>query len=274
MAAQYFTALRDTLLPKLLSGEVRVREAEGGMKILFLDESGDHNLSIIDPQYPLFVLGGIIVDKDYAEGPLTEAVQTFKRRIFGREDLILHTADITRNRNGFEQLQDTAFRQRFYRELNDLMRNLEYMVVACVIRKEDHLSRYGVAALDPYLMSLDILVERFCFEIGSITDGGVIVAERRGPTLDAQLELAWLNLKVQGTRYIQAVDIDDRIKGLSLRRKQDNIAGLQLADLVVTPIGRYILGKPVREDFRIVEEKLRRNHQGDYDSFGLVVLPR
>ena len=210
---------------------------------------------------------------DYAEGPLTEAVQAFKRRIFGRDDLILHTADITRNRNGFEQLQDTAFRQRFYHELNDLMRYLEYMVVACVIRKEDHLARYGVAALDPYLMSLDVLVERFCFEIGPTTDGGVIVAERRGPTLDAQLELAWLNLKVQGTRHIQAVDIDDRIKGLSLRRKQDNIAGLQLADLVVTPIGRYVLGKPIREDFRIVEEKLRRNHQGNYDGFGLVVLP-
>jgi len=37
------------------------------VKILFLDESGDHNLSIIDPQYPLFVLGGVIVDMDYAD---------------------------------------------------------------------------------------------------------------------------------------------------------------------------------------------------------------
>ena len=31
------------------------------MKVLFLDESGDHSLAKIDPQYPLFVLGGIIV---------------------------------------------------------------------------------------------------------------------------------------------------------------------------------------------------------------------
>ncbi len=38
------------------------------MKVLFLDESGDHNLSVIDPQYPMFVLGGVIVDKAYAEG--------------------------------------------------------------------------------------------------------------------------------------------------------------------------------------------------------------
>jgi len=32
------------------------------MKVLFLDESGDHSLNVIDPQYPVFVLGGVIVD--------------------------------------------------------------------------------------------------------------------------------------------------------------------------------------------------------------------
>jgi hypothetical protein len=38
------------------------------MKMLFLDESGDHNLAIIDPQYPVFVLGGVVLEKSYAEG--------------------------------------------------------------------------------------------------------------------------------------------------------------------------------------------------------------
>jgi hypothetical protein len=91
------------------------------MKILFLDESGDHNLSVIDPQYPLFVLGGVIVDQAYAEGEMAERIRDFKLRIFGREDLILHTADITRNRNGFEQMKDPPFRERFYAELNALI---------------------------------------------------------------------------------------------------------------------------------------------------------
>lgn len=39
------------------------------MKVLFLDESGDHNLAVIDPSYPLFVLGGVIVEQRYAEVP-------------------------------------------------------------------------------------------------------------------------------------------------------------------------------------------------------------
>lgn len=244
------------------------------MKILFLDESGDHNLAIIDPQYPLFVLGGVMVDKAYAEGPMTEAVQDFKRRLFGRDDIILHTADITRNRNGFEAMKNAAFRERFYAELNELMRSLDYKVVACAIRKDEHIARYGVAALDPYLLSLDLLVERFAFDVGNVSGGGLIVAERRDPTLDHELELAWLNLKIQGTRYQQAKDIEKRILAMNLRAKSENIAGLQLADLVVTPIGRHVLGKPSKEDFEIVRAKLRRSRAGVAEGYGLVVLPK
>ncbi|OHC73571.1 MAG: hypothetical protein A3G18_07945 [Rhodospirillales bacterium RIFCSPLOWO2_12_FULL_58_28] len=244
------------------------------MKVLFLDESGDHNLSVIDPQYPMFVLGGIIVDKDYADGPLTVALNEFKRDIFGRTDIVLHTADITRNRNGFEQLKDEAFRSRFHDRLNAMMRDLCYSVVACAISKDEHLSRYGVAALDPYLLSLDILVERFCSVVGKVSGGGVIVAEKRDTTLDRELELAWLNLKIQGTRYLQASAIEDRILGLNLRAKQDNIAGLQLADLVVSPIGRHLLGKLDKEDWRIVEGKFRRDRRGKVEGYGLVILPK
>jgi Protein of unknown function (DUF3800) len=108
------------------------------MKVLFLDESGDHNLSVIDERYPMFVLGGIIVDKDYAEGELTREVNAFKMALFGRTDIVLHTADITRNRNDFKPMKDAAFRARFYAALNHLMRRLQYSVVACAIRKGEH----------------------------------------------------------------------------------------------------------------------------------------
>jgi len=244
------------------------------MKVLFLDESGDHNLSVIDPQYPMFVLGGVIMDQAYAEGPLTDAMNAFKREMFGRTDIVLHTADITRNRNGFERLQDPLFRKRFCECLNSLMSDLRYTVVACAIRKNDHLARYGVAALDPYLLSLDVLVERFCFDIGRIAGRGVIVAEKRDPTWDRQLELALLNLKIQGTHYLRATVVEQRIVALNLRAKQDNIAGLQLADLVVSPIGRHLLGKPDNDDWRIVNSKLRRSRAGKVEGYGLVVLPK
>jgi hypothetical protein len=243
------------------------------LKALFLDESGDHNLSVIDRQYPLFVLGGVIVDLHYAETVVAAELNALKRELFGREDIVLHTADIVRNKNGFERMMEPAFRQRFFDRLNDVMRRLDYQVVACVIRKDAHLARYALDALDPYLFSLNILVERFGMEIGP-KPGGIIIAERRDEVLDQQLELAWTNLKIKGTRYLSANDISSRIGQMRLRPKIDNVAGLQLADLVVSPIGRYVLGKPVREDFRIVESKFRRNFKGEHKGFGLVVLPK
>lgn len=244
------------------------------MKVLFLDESGDHNLSVIDPQYPMFVLGGVIMEVDYAKGPLTDAMDDFKRRMFGRTDIVLHTADIIRNRNGFERMKDAGFRAEFLDGLNALMRWADYRVVACTVHKTGHLARYGFGAVDPYMLSLDVLVERFCMDVGNVARGGIIVAEKRDPVLDRGLDLAWLNLKINGTRYVQAHDIDNRMAGLALRAKSDNIAGLQLADLVVSPIGRHVLGKPDREDWRIVESKFRRSPKGRIEGYGLVCLPK
>lgn len=244
------------------------------MKALYLDESGDHNLAVIDPQYPLFVLGGVILEQRYAESELPRELDAFKRALFGRTDIVLHTADIVRNRNGFEEMKDAAFRARFLESLNALMQRLRYTVVACAIRKTSHLGRYGLAAADPYLMGLDVLVERFCFDVGPARAGGTIVAERRSSPLDERLEMAWETLKERGTRYVRGGDIGERITGLDLRAKAENLPGLQLADLVVSPIGRHVLGKPEREDWHVVRSKLRCGPRGNTDGYGLVVLPK
>ena len=246
----------------------------GRVKTLYLDESGDHNLIVVDPQYPIFVLGGVIVDQDYAEGPLTEALNGFKREMFGRTDIVLHTADIVRNRNGFEKLADAGLRRAFYDRLNGLMRSLDYTVVACAIRKDEHVKQYGRRARNPYLLSLHVLVERFCYSLGKDPADGTIIAEGRGLIEDRRLEATWTNMQNWGTDYVDAKTINQRITGLSLRPKGDNIPGLQLADLVVSPVARYVLGKPTMEDWRIVESKLRRSDTGATRGFGLIVLPK
>ena len=39
--------------------------------LVFLDESGDDNLQNIDPRYPVFVLGAVVIEKGYRRTPLT-----------------------------------------------------------------------------------------------------------------------------------------------------------------------------------------------------------
>lgn len=79
---------------------------------------------------------------------------------------------------------------------------------------------------------------------------------------------------MQGTRFLRAAQIERRIQSLNLRNKKANLAGLQLADLVVTPIGRKVLKKSIKEDYRIVESKMRKSPHGRIKGYGLVVLPK
>jgi hypothetical protein len=183
---------------------------------------------------------------------------------------------MVRNRNGFEQLAHPELRRRFYAALNALLSDLQFQIVACAIRKDAHLERYGpLAAKDPYHYGLEVLVERLCYEVGNANPGaGMIVAEKRDRFLDRQLKLAWLTLKTGGTRFVKAVQVANRIRGLALRGKESNIAGLQVADLVVTPIGRSLLGKRSLVDYGIIQSKFRCNWRGGYDGLGLVVLPK
>lgn len=242
------------------------------MKIMFLDESGDHNLSLIDPQYPIFVLGGVIVDEYYYYQTIVPLFEKFKLELFNDENIILHTADIGRNRNGFENLKDTTTRHKFIEKLNELMSNLNYKVIACIIRKEEHLKKYGLHALDPYLISLDILVEQFIFEIKN--ENGLIIAESRGTLLDAEIEIAWLNLRLQGTNHVQAKNISNKIQALNIRAKKHNDIGLQLADLVISPIARKAIGKKTNLDYHIVESKLRRSIDNIIEGYGIIDLPK
>jgi hypothetical protein len=152
------------------------------------------------------------------------------------------------------------------------MTDLDYMIVACGIKKDEHLKIYRLAAMDPYMLSLKILVERFVFEINARGGGekGVIVAESRDETLDNQLRLSWIDLRTGGTEYVPASEIREHISELHIKEKSQNIAGLQIADLVVSPIGRHIK----RVQGRVANYQTEIQPRGNYMGFGLVALPQ
>ncbi|HOV39935.1 MAG TPA: DUF3800 domain-containing protein [Spirochaetales bacterium] len=239
---------------------------------LFLDESGDHSLQKIDPQYPVFVLGGLIVNNEDLLSIIEPEIKEFKKSFFGREDIILHTADICRNKNGFEQMKEAYFRNHFLKELNALMARLPYIVVACVIKKNELLQRYQENAKNPYEYALHVLVERFVMEARSRTTHGEIIAESRDHAENKHLLEEWDRVCSMGTSYVRGEEVSQRVKGFSLIEKSKNTIGLQLADLIVSPIGRKIIKKKAREDWEIISGKFRRGEKG-VKGYGLIILP-
>ncbi len=85
-------------------------------------------------------------------------------------------------------------------------------------------------------------------------------------------ERSWQNV-LTGTRYVGRRERADRVRRLALPTNRAGEEGLELADLVASPIGRHVIGKPPREDWVIVSEKLRRR-AGSWRGAGLVVLPQ
>ena len=159
-----------------------------------------------------------------------------------------------------------------YSAINEKMARLPYTALGCVVKKDEHMERYGLAALDPYHLSLHVVVERAFYALGR--QGQLhIVAESRNQHLDQLLEIAFLNLKVQGTRFLPSAELRKISPELHIREKSKNISGLQIADLLVSPMGRYVLGKRAHADWGVIEEKFYR-HREEWEGAGLVVLPK
>jgi hypothetical protein len=246
------------------------------MKVMFLDESGNHDLRKINPNYPVFVLGGVIVDRAHLRNTIEPELQQFKLKHFGRPDVILHTVAMGKGRGDYAFLADPTNRAAFYTDLNALLQRWEYTVVACVFDLPRYIAQSSNPA-DPYRAGLEILIEQFCEELGDELDGGFVCAEKRNPGLDRDLMAAWEDLRTNasGTSDVRSQEIDSKIVDLSLKDKKPNMTGLQLADMVVTPPGRHVARRPTSSNqvqWTVVESKLRRVG-GTYIGAGLIIRP-
>lgn len=188
-----------------------------------------------------------------------------KRGFFGSEKVILHTLEMTRpskyKGDRFAKLIDASFRKEFYKALNKFLEEIKFTLIICIIKKPAHLEKYGLSAIDPYLLSFDTLLNEFIQEIGERKQGKII-AEKRNDNLDNQLEIAWLNLKINGTGSVKGSDIKEKIDSLSMIPRLANESGLQIADLVANPIGRHVLNLKKTErghevEYSILERKLK-----------------
>ena len=88
------------------------------------------------------------------------------------------------------------------------------------------------------MLSLGIVVERFCFALGGSGPQGRILVERRNQRLDRELTIAWDVLRLYGTRYVRPEVLRRRIAAFEFATKATGGGGLEIADLVITPLDR------------------------------------
>ena len=102
--------------------------------IVFVDESGDHGLASIDPNYPMFVLAFCLFEKKTYAEEIAPAVLKFKFKHFGHDQVILHEHDIRKARGPFSFLQNRNLREPFYHDLNLLVEQSKFLLIASAIK--------------------------------------------------------------------------------------------------------------------------------------------
>jgi hypothetical protein len=242
---------------------------------LFLDETGDHGLSFVDKNFPLFLLCGFVID----EGGLKEVeagVEGLKKKYFGTTHVILHSRDIRKCEGAFQILFDLQLKEQFYNDLNIILGRSHYVLIGSAIQKEKHIKKYGKGAKDPYSLSLSFIIERLVFYLDSLKEqtSVKIIVEQRGRKEDHILLSHFNSIMDRGTYYVGADRLRERIKGFSFHNKHTNITGLQLADLCAYPLARYLLyPKEPYIPFTIIKDKIYRNNKGEFLGWGLKMFP-
>jgi hypothetical protein len=241
--------------------------------IVYVDESGDHGLSSIDPNYPVFVLAFCLFEKSAYAEQVTTQITNFKFEYFGHDQVVLHERDIRKQKGSFRILFDEDMRKAFMQDLSEIVEDAPFTLVASAIDKRDLKNRYADPD-NPYHLALAFGLERLYLDLTrgeGCEDGSLhVVFEERGKREDENLEL----------EFRRVVDADNnRLEtrlpfNVVFSDKESNSAGLQLADLVARPIGRHLL-KPQQPNraYEIIEEKFRRSPRGEIDDWGLKVFP-
>jgi hypothetical protein len=245
--------------------------------LVFIDECGSH--SFAPDAFPAFALAAVIVRE--SDWPAFDKTwRKWKASKLGSADVIVHEPDVRRG--------DWPFggdgRADKLATLAQLIAELEFTAIVCVIRREAYAGTYGSAGLDEslpahlYLMSLDFVLERLalCLDVEFSGGRARVIAESRGPKEDALLQYEFARLLLQGTSYISSSWFRQQLHpGITFEGKGGPFSsGLQVADLLGRPCGEKVL-RPESDPVRWVEfrAKLCPGRETKNSLIGLKIVP-
>ena len=242
--------------------------------VVYVDESGDHGLQNIDPNYPVFVLAFCVFYKRHYSEKVVPALQKFKFNHFGHDHVVLHENEI-RKEKGIFKFVNEQHRNHFLDELTSIIEAGNFILIACIIDKKNLGNRETIS--NPYHIALGFCLEtlhEFLLEKNQDDALTHVVFESRGKKEDDELELEFRRICDGANRQAKNLPFD-----IILADKRSNSSGLQLADLVARPIGLSVL-RPQQENraFEVLKRKFfcsggREQVGVGFENWGLKIFP-
>ena len=246
--------------------------------LVFMDESGDHNLKGGgDPNYPLFVLVAVLIDSDeYVK--IVHEFEQIKLKFFENKSIVFHEREIRKAEGVFRILQNPNTRNEFLQDLNRTIENSRFQIIASVIDKRKLLEKH-LYPENPYDISLQFILERIGFEVQSRRSASEVPirAESRGKKEDGKLREEFNRICSGNSTLSFDSHLLSRIFSkmrLYFHKKEENIVGIQLADLIARPIGiSYLRPNQQNRAYESILRKFRTGSAGKIKGYGLKIFP-
>jgi hypothetical protein len=250
-----------------------------GDLLVFVDESGDHNLKGGgDPNYPLFVLVAVLIDGDeYVK--IDQKFEQIKLKFFGNKSIVFHEREIRKAEGDFRILQNPDTRSEFLQDLNRTIEDSKFKIIASVIDKRSLLKKYPYQPKNPYDISLQFILERIGFEVQSRRSASEVPirAESRGKKEDRELREEFDRICSGNSTLSPNSHLPPQIFStmrLYFHKKEENIVGIQLADLIARPIGiSYLRPNQQNRAYESILRKFRTSSAGKIGGYGLKIFP-
>jgi Protein of unknown function (DUF3800) len=262
-------------------------EARPNKYRLYVDEVGNHDLDVGDNENERYLsLTGVLFELEYVAQTLGPRLGDLKTRYFGSHPdqmVVLHRKELVQRRYPFQALRDPTIEAAFNDEFLGLLADLEFKAITVTLDKAEHVRLYQGWAFHPYHYAMRVLVERYVLELRDCGGVGDVMAEGRGGREDLALKEVFRALVEHG--FANTVSFRSRLTSLELKvkRKADNIPGLQIADLVAHPAFKATqcvhakttlpntFGGRIAEI--LLDSKFRRSRGGKIDAYGTKWLP-
>ncbi|QWT19208.1 DUF3800 domain-containing protein [Bacillus sp. NP157] len=186
--------------------ETPMKQAPGPAKfsnfIVYVDESGDHGLETVDPNYPVFVLAFCVFHKGHYAERVVPAIERLKFRHFGHDILVLHENEIRKEKGSF-RFADRKQKEGFVTELTGIIEESNFILISCVIDKA-RLEQPELLGGNPYHIALGFCLETLAEFLQEKRQEGLsthVVVECRGKKEDRDLELEFRRICAGANRW-------------------------------------------------------------------------
>lgn len=254
---------------------------------LYVDEVGTASLTHLEKDKHRYLsLTGLAIDLKHVSSSLEPNMNWIKVNVFEHDPdspIIFHRTDILGRKGPFGILSNLEKCKKFDEAIIRLVIATDFTAITAFIDKQAIIKKNKLEKEGAVFLSYGNSSREVCSIPRAKSDIGDIMPEARGNQLDQNLQEAFCEVKRNGTYYVSKSRLASHIRAdnLKFRTKKDNIAGLQLCDLLAHPSHMYVretlrhqvcIGQFSRRISNIlIEKKYDRSPSGKIKGYGIKI---